>query len=334
MFQHIKNTFWILATVLALPGTMLGSSPVHAASNFPERPVTLVVPFPAGGNSDIVARVLAQGMSDVLGQSVIVENKAGAGGQIGNQYVVNSKPDGYTLLLGGMSTQILLAGTAPQLPYDPVDDFSAVALMSKVPLVLVVPASSPATDLKSFVEYLQSSPGAYNFSSAGAGTSGHIMAQYFADSVDAEVVHVPYKGSAPALIDLIAGRNAYLVDTPPVVKELVAGGKVRALAVFTDERIPDLPEVPTITEAGFGEQVKEKLAPWQAIFVRAGVTDEVENKLNEAVNAALDMPSVRQQLEQLGFIQMKGSLTDAKGLFESDYVNWIPILESMGITPD
>src|SRR5690606_5157511 len=126
------------------------------------------------------------------------------------------------------------------------------------------------------VKYLKSSPGAYNFSSAGAGTSGHITAQYFADSVGAEVVHVPYKGSAPALIDLVAGRNAYLVDTPPVVKELIASGKVRALAVFTDERIPDLSDVPTVAEAGFGNEVKEKLAPWQAIFAPAGVSQEVE----------------------------------------------------------
>lgn len=318
----------LLAGLLMFSATALSSA--YASASYPDKPVTLIVPFPAGGNSDIVARVLAEGMAKTLGQPVIVNNRAGAGGQIGNQALVQAKPDGHTLLLGGMSTQILLVGTAPKLPYDPVGDFSAVALMSKVPLVLVVPASSPATDLKSFVNYLKSAPGAYNFSSAGAGTSGHITAQYFADSVGAEVVHVPYKGSAAALVDLVAGRNAYLVDTPPVVKELIASGKVRALTVFTDERIPDLSDVPTIAEAGFGDVVKEKLAPWQAIFAPSGVPEDVEQKINTAVNSALEMPTVKEKLSQLGFIQMTGSLADAKALFQSDYGKWLPILESMG----
>lgn len=328
MFKSYKTPSVLLATFLML--NVSAPSIAQASTSYPQKPVTLIVPFSPGGNTDIVARVLAEGMAKTLGQTVIVNNKAGAGGQIGSQYVAQAEADGHTLLLGGMSTQVLLAGTAPELPYDPVGDFSAVALMSKVPLVLVVPASSPATDLKSFVNYLKASPGTYNFSSAGAGTSGHITAQYFAASVGAEVVHVPYKGSAPALIDLVAGRNAYLVDTPAVVKELIASGKVRALAVFTDERIPGLSDVPTIAEAGFGDEVKERLAPWQAIFAPAGVPQDVEEKINVAVNSALETPSVKEKLSQLGFIQMTGSVADAKALFQSDYGKWIPILENMG----
>nr|WP_255592782.1 tripartite tricarboxylate transporter substrate binding protein BugE [Bordetella sp. BOR01] len=306
-----------------------GAAAAQAA--YPDRPVTLVVPFPTGGNSDIVARQIAERMGQALGQPVIVENRTGAGGLVGNQAVARARPDGYTLLLGGMSTQILLAGTAPQLPYDPVKDFSAVALISKVPLVLVVPATSPAQDLKSFAQYLKHSPGAYNYSSAGAGTSGHITAQYFADAIGAEVVHVPYRGSSPALVDLVESRNAYLVDTPPVIKELVKSGKIRALAVFSDERLADLPDVPTVGEAGLGDVVKEKLQPWQAIFAPAGTPPEVEATIHDALNRALADPALQQRLAQMGLIPMSGSRADAKQLFEVDYAKWIPILDRMGL---
>ncbi|KDC47921.1 tripartite tricarboxylate transporter substrate binding protein BugE [Bordetella bronchiseptica] len=312
-------------------GVALLTGAATAQAAYPERPVTLVVPFATGGNSDIVARLIAERMGQALGQTVIVENRAGAGGLVGNQAVARAKPDGYTLLLGGMSTQILLAGTAPQLPYDPVKDFSAVALISKVPLVLVVPASSPAQDLKSFAEYLRQKPGAYNFSSAGAGTSGHVTAQYFADAIGAKVVHVPYRGSSPALVDLVEGRNAYLVDTPPVIKELVKSGKIRALASFTETRLADLPEVPTVAEAGLGEVIKEKMQPWQALFVPAGTPPEVEARIHDALGKAMADPALQQRLTQMGLVPMSGSLADAKQLFEVDYAKWIPILDGMGL---
>ncbi|WP_459618608.1 tripartite tricarboxylate transporter substrate binding protein BugE [Bordetella sp. 2513F-2] len=316
------------AAVAASAMLSLGAA-AHAA--YPERPVTLVVPFPAGGNSDIVARLIAEHMGQALGQSVIVENRPGAGGLIGNQAVARARPDGHTLLLGGMSTQILLAGTAPQLPYDPVGAFSAVALISKVPLVLVVPASSPAQDLKSFVAQLKASPGAYNFSSAGAGTSGHVTAQYFADAVGAKVVHVPYRGSAPALVDLVEGRNAYLVDTPPVVKELIKSGKIRALASFTETRLAELPDVPTIAEAGLGDVVQQRMQPWQAIFAPAGTPPDVEAAIHAAIGQALAKPALQERLAQLGLIPMPGSLADAKQLFKVDYAQWMPILNDMGL---
>ncbi|MVW79530.1 tripartite tricarboxylate transporter substrate binding protein BugE [Bordetella sp. 02P26C-1] len=304
-----------------------------AYADYPDRPVTLVVPFPTGGNSDIVGRQIAEKISTKLGQPVIVENRTGAGGMVGNQAVARAKPDGYTMLLGGMSTQVLLAGTAPELPYDPVNSFSSVALISKVPLVLVVPATSPATDLKSFAEYLKKSPGKYNFSSAGTGTSGHITSQYFANAIGADVVHVPYRGSSPALVDLVEGRNAYLVDTPPVVKELVKGGKIRALAVFSENRLEELPDVPTVAEAGMADVVKHMLQPWQGIFVPAGTPPEVEAKIHDAVNSAVSDPEFQAKLRQLGLIPMPGTLADAKQLFEVDYANWLPILDNMGLKP-
>lgn len=329
----LRTTFSRLPKILACAaGTALIAAATGASAAYPERPVTLVVPFPPGGNSDIVGRLVADGMGKTLGQTVIVENRAGAGGLIGNQTVARAPSDGHTILLGGMSTQILLPGTSAQMPYDPVEAFSSVGLISKVPLVLVVPATSPAKDLREFVDYLKNSPGAYNYSSAGIGTSGHITAQYFADSVGAEVVHVPYKGSSPALIDLVEGRNAYLVDTPPVIKELVKAGKIRALVVFSDERLSDLPDVPTVAEAGLDDVIKEKLAPWQGLFVPAGTPPEVEARIHEALNDALADSALQQKLTELGLIPMAGSLDDAKALFKEDYAKWITILDDMGLS--
>jgi|SRR5690625_1226928 len=313
--------------IAMLAGLFFMTASVQA--EYPDRPIKLVVPFPGGGNSDILARVLAEGMSKQLGETVVVENKPGAAGQIGNQYILNAKPDGYTLLLGGMSTQILLVGTAPELPYDPLHDFEAVALTSKVPVVLVVPGNSPASTIEELAEMLRESPGAYNFSSAGTGTSGHIMSQHFADSIGAEVVHVPYKGSAPAMVDLIAGRNAYLIDTPAVVKELVADGKIKALGVFTEQRLPDFPDVPTINETPIADDIQAQLAPWQGIFVRSGVPAETKEKIAQAVLAALEMPEIKENLEQLGFVSLPGGVAEAQALFESDFEVWLPILEEM-----
>ncbi|ANY17723.1 tripartite tricarboxylate transporter substrate-binding protein [Bordetella pseudohinzii] len=325
MFPFLASRFaGLLSTAL-----LCLSASAHAG--YPERPVTLVVPFPAGGNSDIVARRVAERLTQSWGQPVIVENRAGAGGLVGNQAVARAKPDGYTLLLGGLSTQVLLAGTAPELPYDPVKSLSAVALISKVPLVLVVPATSPATDLKSFAQYLRQSPGKYNFSSAGIGTSGHVTAQYFAKAIGADVVHIAYRGSAPALTDLVEGRNAYLVDTPPVVKEMVKAGKLRALAVFSESRLQDLPDVPTVAQAGLGDRVQHMMQPWQAIFAPGGTPPMIEASIHDAVDQAVSDPEFQDKLRQLGLIPLSGSLADAKKRFEVDYANWLPILNDMGV---
>ncbi|MGK4923651.1 tripartite tricarboxylate transporter substrate binding protein BugE [Bordetella hinzii] len=330
MFRSLARR-WFAGLMAGLLPAALSCLAAPAHAGYPERPVTLVVPFPAGGNSDIVARRVAERLTQSLGQPVIVENRAGAGGLVGNQAVARAKPDGYTLLLGGMSTQVLLAGTAPELPYDPVKSFSAVALISEVPLVLVVPATSPAADLKQFAQYLRQSPGKYNFSSAGIGTSGHITAQYFANAIGADVVHIAYRGSAPALTDLVEGRNAYLVDTPPVVKELVKAGKLRALAVFSESRLQELPDVPTIAQAGLGDRVRHMMQPWQAIFVPAGTPPAIEAAIHDAVEQAVSDPAFQDRLRQLGLVPLPGSLADAKKRFEVDYADWLPILNDMGV---
>ena len=314
----------ILLASLAL-GALTTTRPAWAA--FPDRAIRIVVPYAPGGSYDTTGRLLAEGVAPLLGQPVVVENRPGAGGIVGAASVARAPADGYTLLLSGLTAQILVQGANASLPFDPMSDFVPVALVAKVPLVLVAAKTMNVRSAAELVRAVKERPGAYNFSSAGNGASGHIAAQHFANVAGLEVTHVPYRGSAAGLADLLAGRIAFLVDTPSVVGEHIRSGAISGLAVMSDLRIPTLPDVPTMKEAGFPGV--NHLEPWQAIVAPRGTPPEVVARLNAAINEVTARPELRERFAAIDLTPMSGSPDQVARFFTEENDRWVPIVRAM-----
>ncbi|WPB84134.1 Bug family tripartite tricarboxylate transporter substrate binding protein [Sediminicoccus rosea] len=310
-----------------LPATLAAPA---LAQGFPERPVTLVIPFAPGGSSDAIARLLSERMTPILGQPVVAENRPGAGGIVASQSVARARPDGHTLLFGGLSAQILVQGVQPNLPFDPVADFAPVIITSKVPLVLVAARQLEVNDAAGLIQRIRREPGQHNFSSAGNGTSGHVAAQHFADVNQLQVTHVPYRGSAAGLADLIAGRISYLADTPSVVAAQAQAGQLRALATFSGTRAAALPQVPTMREAGLPQV--NNMEPWQAILAPRGTPEPVLARLNAALTSILADPEVRARFAAIDLTVIGGSVSEAARFFRAENDLWVPILRGMGLS--
>jgi tripartite-type tricarboxylate transporter receptor subunit TctC len=278
-----------LAGLLAMTG-------FAAAQNFPTHPLTMVIPFAAGGPTDVLGRVIAQRMGEVLGQTVVVENIGGAGGMTGGKRVADARPDGYTMLLGTVGTQAQGQTLYKKPLYNSVTDFTPVALVAEVPIALLVRKDLPAKDFKEFVAYAKANKDKMQFGSAGAGSATHLGCVVLNTAMGTNITHVPYKGTGPAMQDLVAGRIDFLCEIVSTAKPQIDGGNVRALAIMTKARSPVLPNLPTT-----GEQGLEVLAyTWNALFLPKGAPADVVKKLNEAASAAMDTPSVKDRLQGLG----------------------------------
>ncbi len=322
----------LLRTGLALGmggGGLLAAASLVRAATYPTRPINFVVPYGAGGPFDTTARLVAERMSKQLGQSVVIDNRSGAGGLIGCTYVARAPADGYTLLLGGLTTHILVQGAVDSMPFDPMGDFAVASLLSKMPLVMVVNNDLPVTDLRSLAELLRNNPGKYDFASAGNGTSGHILAQNFVDAIGAKAVHVPYRTSVNAYTDLRGGRIAFMVQTSGSPE--MRAGLVRPLAVFSDKRSPAMPQLPTVAEAGLGDRVKYHLEPWQAIMVRKGTPAEIVARLHASVATTLADAGVQSRFDELGFVATPASIEQGERYFQEENRRWVPIVKAMGL---
>ncbi|WP_028605106.1 Bug family tripartite tricarboxylate transporter substrate binding protein [Ottowia thiooxydans] len=307
----------------------LAVTSVARAATFPTRTVNFVVPYGAGGPFDITARLVAERMSKQLGQTVVVDNRSGAGGMIGCTYVARAPADGYTLLLGGLTTHILMQGAVETMPFDPMKDFTVASLLSKMPLVMVVNNDLPVKDLRGLADLLRNNPGKYDFASAGNGTSGHILAQNFVDSIGAKAVHVPYRNSVNAYTDLRGGRIAFMVQTSGSSE--MRAGVVRPLAVFSDKRSPAMPQLPTVAEAGLADRVKYNLEPWQAVMVRKGTPPEIIAQLNAAVTATLADPGLQSRFDELGFVATPAPVAQGERYFHEENRRWVPIVKAMDL---
>ncbi|MDM9560745.1 tripartite tricarboxylate transporter substrate binding protein [Bordetella petrii] len=282
---------------------LLGAAPA-AGAGYPERPVTWVVPFPPGGAMDNIARTLGEAMGRQLGTSFVVENRAGAGGNIGAAVVARAKPDGYTILIvaNGMAVNPALY---PSLNYDPQADFAPISLLAVVPNVLVTnPQRTGATSVADVIAKARAKPGAYTYASAGVGTSIHLAGELFVSMADIDMLHVPYKGSGPAVSDLLGGQVDYMFDSITSAKPHIQSGKLTALAVTTAKRSAALPDVPTVAEAGLPGY---ELTPWFAAFAPAGTPPEIIAKLNAAMRQALADPKVKDTLNAIGAEPIGGS---------------------------
>lgn len=271
----------------------------HAQGSFPERPVTLVVPYPAGGVADTIARPLAVELGKRLGQPVVIDNRAGANGNIGSAYVARQQPaDGYTLLLGSTSTLAINPHIYKSLGYDPIKDLQSLTLTHQMPNVLVVGAATPYKSVAEVVAAAKAAPEKLVYGSAGNGNTMHLAGVVFQDKTGTRLLHVPYKGGPPALNDVLAGQIPMMFHNLPAVVGFQQAGKVRVLAVAGDKRSPVMPDVPTMDEAG-AKGVRSNV--WNGLLVRRGTPPEIVQRLNTALRSVLESPEFRQPLERQGY---------------------------------
>lgn len=291
--------------------TLLCSLSLLAHAAFPEKPITVVVPYPPGGATDILARKLAVPLSQRLGQPVIVENKAGAGTAIGAALVAKSPADGYTLLISSNTTFTVNAALKNSLPYDPQKDFESIGLIGSSPLVLLANPKFPANTVKELLELAKRDPKGLNFGSFGVGTSAHLAGEMFKVMTGANMVHVAYRGSAPAMTDLIGGQIPLTFDTSVAAMPHMATGKVKAIAVTTRQRSPQMPQVPSVAEAGFPEY---EMVPWIGYVGRRGMPADVSARLAKALKDSVNDPAVKAELQKVGLDVLfePGSAYDAR----------------------
>jgi tripartite-type tricarboxylate transporter receptor subunit TctC len=263
------------------------------AQVYPGKPIRLIVPFAAGGGNDNVARLVGKRLADSLGQPAVIDNRPGAGGVVGAELAAKSAPDGYTLFLGGVGSHAINPNLHAKLPYDPIKDFAPVSLLAQAPLVLVVHPSVPVHDVAEFIAYARAHPGRLNFASNGNGSSSQLAAVMFASMAGVDMVHVPYKGLAPALTDLLAGEVQLMFSSVVAILPHIKAGKLRAIAVTGAKRLASMPELPTIAESGLPGY---EASSWYGILAPAGTPRDIVVKLNAELAKALEQPEVRNSL--------------------------------------
>lgn len=315
-----------LSAALAIGG-LLGASFAQAA--YPERPITWVVPFPPGGAMDVIARTLGETVSKDLGQPIVVENKPGAGGNIGATQVAHAKPDGYTIMIvaNGMAVNPSLY---KRLGYDPINDFEPISLLADVPNILVTQASrKDVNSVADVIEQVKANPGKYTYASAGVGTSIHLAGALFTYLGKLDMLHVPYKGSGPAVSDLLGGQVDYMFDSITSSKPHIDAGKLKALGITTSKRSSSLPDVPTIAESGMPGY---ELRPWFATFAPAGTPADVIQTLQKAMVKAMETDKVKTTFRTIGAEKIGSTPEELKAYLQAETDKWKKIISETGIS--
>ena len=314
---------------LVAGAALLTAIGAHAQS-YPDRPIKIVVPYAAGGAVDIVARTIGQPLSEALKQPVIVDNRPGASANIGMELVAKAAPDGYTLLMAsnGIATNMALF---PRLSFDGRRDFAPVARIGYAPLVIVVPANSPAKSLKDLVAMAKAEPGKLTYASAGNGSSGHLAGELLKSTAKIDVLHVPYKGGAPAITDLLGERISFMPINPVEVIAHIRSGKLRALAVASDKRFALLPDVPTVAEAGLAGY---EASVWWGLVAPAKTPPDIVRRLNAETNKALENPALASKLADLGVVVTPGTSEQFTAFINSQSELWSSVIKAAGIQPD
>jgi tripartite-type tricarboxylate transporter receptor subunit TctC len=318
-----RRAAW-LAAALLFPAAAL-------AQTYPDKPIHLVVPFPPGGVADIIARPVAEKLSNALGQPVIVENRGGATGTIGGAYVAHAAPDGYTLLFGTTNEIAMSPTLYSALPYDPTRDFAPVAIVAQFPNVLVTGPTVKATRLADLTAQAHARPKSLTFASSGQGSTNHLTAELYRNQANVQVVHIPYKGGGPALVDLTGGHVDAMFATLPSAVALIKGGKLRALAVTGQSRSPALPDVPTAREAGLPGLV---VTTWNGVLAPAGTPAAVVDRLAQALKQAVDDPDIRNKLAAVGAEPLYTPPQAFATVIRDDYARWSSLIKKAGIKVD
>jgi tripartite-type tricarboxylate transporter receptor subunit TctC len=319
----------LLRTALALLVTLFAAG--AAAQAWPSKPIRLVVPFPPGGATDILARAVAQKMTDAWGQPVVVDNRPGAGGNIGSELVAKSAPDGYTLEMGTVGTHAINASLYAKMPYDHIKDFAPVILVAGVPNVLVVYPGLPVKSVQELIAYGKANPGKLNFASSGSGTSIHLAGELFKVMTGVQMTHVPYKGSAPALQDLLGGQVQLMFDNLPPSLPQIKSGKLRALGVTSAARSPALPDVPTVAEQGLPGF---EASSWFGVLAPTGTPPAVITKINTEIDKWLQTPEAKEKLLALGANPGGGTPEDFAKHIAAETAKWAKVVKESGAKVD
>ncbi len=328
-FSDLTRRATLTLGLMALSALPFGNSAL--AQGFPDRPITMVVPFAAGGSTDVVARIVAQKMSEDLGEQVIVQNVAGAGGNLGAANVARADPDGYTILMGTVATHALNPLILKTKPYDPEKDFAPISLLVIVPNVLVVNPELSAKNVEELLALLKAKPDEYSYASSGNGTPLHLSGELFKKMTGVSMQHIPYKGAGPALNDVIGNQVPIMFDNLPSSSGHIKAGTLRALAVTTAERAPSFPDVPTVAEAGIPGY---ETYTWNALFAPANTPQPVVARLNEAANRAMKDPAVIERMKEFS-AKIVGSTPEELGTHVSaELEKWTPVVRDANVQID
>ena len=313
-----------LAAAGALPTVVL-------AQNYPVKPVTIVVPFAPGGTTDILARIVGQGMQTELGQPFVVDNRAGAGGNIGASLAAKAAGDGYTLFMGTVGTHAINQALYKKMPFDPVKDFAPISRVATVPNLLVAHPSQPYKTVKELIAYAKANPGKVTFGSPGSGASPHVSGELFKSMTGTDLLHVPYKGSAPAMTDLLGGQINIMFDNMPSAIQHVRSGKLRPIAVTTAKRSPEMPDIPTIAEAGVPGY---EAMSWFGLFAPAATPKPVLDKLNAALVKVLNQADVKKKIAEQGGDVVAETPEQFAAFIKSETAKWGKVVKESGATVD
>ena len=332
-FAALAEGYALQAFAAIVLTSVLASTTVRARDDYPSRPVQMIIPFSAGGPTDIVGRVMGAKMGELLGQQFVVENKTGAGGNIGAEAVAKATPDGYTILMATVSTNAINPGLYKHIPYDAVHDFAPLGRVGVTPTLLLVHPSIPATDVKSLIALIKANPGKYNYGSSGLGSILHLCGEEFKSLAGGlDITHVPYKGSAPMDTDLMGGQIAMAFDATPTAMPLAKSGKLRALGAGMAKRVAAMPDLPTLQEQGLPGF---ECYTWNVLLAPAGTPKPIVDKLNAAINKSLADPAVSSALEKAGINPTPGSTPENTGEFvRAELAKWAPIIKASGAEID
>jgi tripartite-type tricarboxylate transporter receptor subunit TctC len=317
----------IFSTALAMLLALTGSA---SAENFPDRAVTMVIPFAAGGPQDTIGRIIGQRMGELLGQAVIIENLGGAGGMTGSKRVAEARPDGYTMVLGSVGTHAQNQTLYKKPLYNVVTDFTPVAFLAETPIAIITRPDLPVNNFKEFVAYAKENQAKMQYGSAGAGSATHLACVVLNSAMGTNIIHVPYKGTGPAMTDLMGGRIDYLCDIIATAKSQIDGGKVKGIAIMTKDRSPVLPNLATTGEQGLDVQAYT----WSALFLPKGAPADVVNALNKAAIGAIETPSVQERLAKIGATVAKKDQQSAAWLgdfVKSEVTKWEAPIKASGV---
>ncbi|WP_311222477.1 MULTISPECIES: tripartite tricarboxylate transporter substrate binding protein [unclassified Acidovorax] len=332
MSVHFTRFATRRTVVAALAAAAIGTVPAMAfAQAYPTKIITIVVPFAAGGTTDILARIIAQGLTTELGQSVVVDNRAGAGGNIGGQLAARAAADGYTLFMGTVGTHAINASLYKKMPFDPVKDFAPLTRVANVPNLLVANPAQPYKTVQELIAYAKANPGKVNFGSSGSGSSIHLSGELFKSMAKVDMQHVPYKGSAPAVTDLLGNQIGIMFDNMPSAIQHVRSGKLRPIAVTTAKRSPELPDVPTIAEAGVPGY---EATSWFGMFAPAGTPALIVAQLNKALVKVLAQPDVKKKINEQGAETAGETPEQFAAFIQTEAVKWGKVVKESGASVD
>ena len=322
----------LIHTALASLAAGLPALPALAQPSRPTgKPITYLVPFPAGGTTDLLARLIAQKLGPALGTSVIIDNKGGAGGSIGSEVAAQAAPDGFTLLGGTISSHAINVSLYPKIGYDPQKSFAPVTLIGTNPVVLVVNQASPYKTLKELLDASRAKPGGLSSASAGTGTSQHLALELMAFKSGVKFTHVPYKGSGPAIQDVIGGQVDMMFDTTVVAGPHIQSGKLRALAVTSAKRLSSMPNVPTVAESGIPGLTDFEVVSWQAIFVPAGTPTPIVDRLHNEIRKILAEPEMQEKLKGFGMEPADMTTAQIAAFQKSEVEKWAQVIKAANI---